>query len=331
MRVVSKIVVLATLFVTAVACIDAPVYRPGVSPDDEARELHLFVDVPAAGQSAATRAVTAIEENTIRTVDVLAFRVDGANETFDYAATATATSTSTPGATTQAFVTSLRMRSYPQRFVLVTNARQQVQSVVGSAAQGTPKATLLSQLRFDLATGQDRWTAAGSQNYTPIPMWGESAPETVSSATRNLTSTILLMRMVARLDVRLDAGVVGLADAHSAELNPSTPHPVIHLMPEQSGVEDVGGTLRLGSYPCVLDKASKAFELYGEETIHERHRHRYEVNNNYRNDLIDNGALLSGLHIRHAVRLFSHVCRYAHAHLPAGPYNCYFFHLQIIN
>ncbi len=89
--------------------------------------------------------------------------------------------------------------------------------------------------------------------------------------------------------------VVGLADAHSAELNPSTPHPVIHLMPEQSGVEDVGGTLRLGSYPCVLDKASKAFELYGEETIHERHRHRYEVNNNYRNDLIDNGALLSGL------------------------------------
>ena len=212
MRVVSKIVVLATLFVTAVACIDAPVYRPGVSPDDEARELHLFVDVPAAGQSAAARAVTATEENTIRTVDVLAFRVDGANETFDYAATATATSTSTPGATTQAFVTSLRMRSYPQRFVLVTNARQQVQSVVGSAAQGTPKATLLSQLRFDLATGQDRWTAVGSQNYTPIPMWGESAPETVSSATRNLTSTILLMRMVARLDVRLDAGVVGLAD-----------------------------------------------------------------------------------------------------------------------
>ena len=50
-------------------------------------------------------------------------------------------------------------------------------------------------------------------------------------------------------------------------------------MPDQNGVEDIGGTLRLGSYPCILDKTSKAYELYGSEEIHERHRHRYEVNN----------------------------------------------------
>ena len=89
--------------------------------------------------------------------------------------------------------------------------------------------------------------------------------------------------------------VIGFGDAHSAELDPSTTHPVIHLMPEQDGVEDIGGTLRLGSYPCVLDKNSKAFELYGTDTIKERHRHRYEVNNYYRDELINHGMILSGL------------------------------------
>ena len=95
--------------------------------------------------------------------------------------------------------------------------------------------------------------------------------------------------------VEFARNVVGYSDAHSVELDPSTTHPVIHLMPEQDGVEDIGGTLRLGSYPCVLDKSSKAYELYGEETIHERHRHRYEVNNDYRNVLIENGMKLSGI------------------------------------
>ena len=89
--------------------------------------------------------------------------------------------------------------------------------------------------------------------------------------------------------------MVGFRDAHSAELNPDTTHPVIHIMPDQIGIEDIGGTLRLGSYPCVLDKSSKAYALYGKEEIHERHRHRYEVNNDYRDDLTSHGMLLSGL------------------------------------
>lgn len=89
--------------------------------------------------------------------------------------------------------------------------------------------------------------------------------------------------------------VVGYDDAHSIELNPNTLHPVIALMPDQNGVEDIGGTLRLGSYPCVLDTSSKAYELYGEETIHERHRHRYEVNNDYRAILVEKGMKLSGI------------------------------------
>ena len=89
--------------------------------------------------------------------------------------------------------------------------------------------------------------------------------------------------------------VIGWNDAHSAELDPATTHPVIHLMPDQDGVEDIGGTLRLGSYPCVLAEGTKARELYGAETINERHRHRYEVNNYYREDFEKNGMVLSGL------------------------------------
>ncbi len=89
--------------------------------------------------------------------------------------------------------------------------------------------------------------------------------------------------------------ICDMHDAHSIELNPHTTHPVISLMPDQDGIEDIGGTLRLGSYPCVLDSSSKAFALYGEETIHERHRHRYEVNNDYRNALTEKGMNLCGI------------------------------------
>ena len=89
--------------------------------------------------------------------------------------------------------------------------------------------------------------------------------------------------------------VLGLKDAHSIELMPDTMHPVIHLMPEQEGVLDLGGTLRLGSYPCKLAPESKAHRLYGSDLIHERHRHRYEVNNDYRTALTDAGMSLCGL------------------------------------
>lgn len=89
--------------------------------------------------------------------------------------------------------------------------------------------------------------------------------------------------------------VAGLDKAHSIELDPQTPHPVIALLPDQNGVEDIGGTLRLGSCPCLLDETTKAFGLYGKKEIEERHRHRYEVNNDYRKILTDHGMTLSGL------------------------------------
>ena len=95
--------------------------------------------------------------------------------------------------------------------------------------------------------------------------------------------------------VEFARSVLGYEDANSSELNPETAHPVVDLMPEQNGIEDIGGTLRLGSYPCVLDKKSRAFKLYGMEEIHERHRHRFEVNNAYREDFTSHGMVLSGL------------------------------------
>ena len=89
--------------------------------------------------------------------------------------------------------------------------------------------------------------------------------------------------------------VLGYHDAHSIEMNPNTMHPVIALMPDQDGIEDIGGTLRLGAYPCVLADGSKAQELYGEKEISERHRHRYVVNNDFRKALTENGMVLSGV------------------------------------
>lgn len=95
--------------------------------------------------------------------------------------------------------------------------------------------------------------------------------------------------------VEFSRNVLRMADAHSIEMDSSTNHPVIHLMPEQDGIENIGGTLRLGSYPCVLEEGSRAYEVYGEKEIHERHRHRYEVNNYYRDEFIKGGLSLSGL------------------------------------
>jgi CTP synthase len=83
--------------------------------------------------------------------------------------------------------------------------------------------------------------------------------------------------------------------AHSAELNEDTKHPVIDLMPDQRDVTDKGATMRLGAYPCVLTEGSHAHRAYGSTEISERHRHRFEVNNNYRDTLERHGMTLSGL------------------------------------
>ena len=89
--------------------------------------------------------------------------------------------------------------------------------------------------------------------------------------------------------------VCGLIEANSTEFNPKTIHPVIDLMEQQKLIKNKGGTMRLGAYPCVLKTSSKAFKAYKEIRISERHRHRYEVNNNYREILEQHGMIFSGL------------------------------------
>jgi CTP synthase len=88
--------------------------------------------------------------------------------------------------------------------------------------------------------------------------------------------------------------VLGLEGANSTEMDPETPHPVIDLLPEQKEIEDLGGTMRLGAQAVELVDGTRAQEAYGEPVIHERHRHRYEVNNHYRPALVEAGLAVSG-------------------------------------
>ena len=89
--------------------------------------------------------------------------------------------------------------------------------------------------------------------------------------------------------------VCGMHGANSSEFAPDTLYPVIDLMPDQRHVEDLGGTMRLGSFPCLLSASSKAYEAYGEAEVYERHRHRYEVNNAFRAALEEKGMALTGV------------------------------------
>ena len=95
--------------------------------------------------------------------------------------------------------------------------------------------------------------------------------------------------------VEFARNAAGLNMAHSSELNPATPHPVIDLMPDQKSVADLGGTMRLGKYPCVLSANTVVNLAYGVDYIEERHRHRYEMNNGYRDKLMEAGLIISGV------------------------------------
>ncbi len=95
--------------------------------------------------------------------------------------------------------------------------------------------------------------------------------------------------------IEFSRNVCGLNGAQTTEIDKATPHPVVCLMEEQQLVVDMGGTMRLGAWPCALKKGSKAAEAYAAEKISERHRHRYEVNNKYRPAFEEKGLVLSGL------------------------------------
>jgi CTP synthase len=95
--------------------------------------------------------------------------------------------------------------------------------------------------------------------------------------------------------VEFARNVLNLKGANSTEFDPNTPHPVIDIMEEQKHIEELGGTMRLGAYPCVLKEGTKVREIYKKEVIYERHRHRYEFNNAYRELFEKNGFVISGV------------------------------------
>ncbi|UTR12234.1 CTP synthase [Evansella sp. LMS18] len=94
--------------------------------------------------------------------------------------------------------------------------------------------------------------------------------------------------------VEFARNVLGLEGAHSSELNPDTKYPIIDLLPEQIDIEDFGGTLRLGLYPCKLQEGTAAYRAYEDTVVYERHRHRYEFNNTYREQMAEAGFIFSG-------------------------------------
>jgi CTP synthase len=119
--------------------------------------------------------------------------------------------------------------------------------------------------------------------------------QTATYARENLIPYLGLCLGMQIMVVEFARSVLGLLQANSTEFAPATPDPVIDLLPDQHGITDMGGTMRLGSYPCQLQANTKAQAAYGSTMVEERHRHRFEVNNNYRESLEKHGLLASGV------------------------------------
>jgi len=123
----------------------------------------------------------------------------------------------------------------------------------------------------------------------------EGKIQTVKYARENKTPFFGICLGMQCAVVEIARNVIGLEEATSTEINEDTPHPVIDLMPEQKNIQDMGGTMRLGAYPCALKKSSRAHNVYGQAKISERHRHRYEFNNSYKEQFEEAGVVFSGI------------------------------------
>src|SRR5918911_1086625 len=139
---------------------------------------------------------------------------------------------------------------------------------------------------------------AGADGMLVLPGFGDRGTEGKVEAARyareSCTPYLGLCLGMQIAVIEFARHMVGLEKANSTEFDPESPHPVIDIMPDQVGVE-MGGTMRLGRYPCKIEAGTLAAEVYGEEFVYERHRHRYEVNNGYRDALAQAGMVFSGV------------------------------------
>lgn len=124
----------------------------------------------------------------------------------------------------------------------------------------------------------------------------EGKLETAKLARKNKVPYFGICLGMQVMSVEFARNVCGISDANSTEIDPDTGNPVIALLEEQEKVKEMGGTMRLGAFPCTLKEGSKALKAYGTPQITERHRHRYEYNNRYREMMENNGFLISGVY-----------------------------------
>ena len=172
-------------------------------PNEEDKSVMLKVSVPSGSKRAGTRSIGDPQENTIETLDVLAFKMVGGVETFQYWTQGRKEAENIEGSATQSFNVKLRVSEEQQRFVVVTNARSKIMELIAQADWGNAnKEAMLSQLEVNLgSTG--RWKSSGVADFAAMPMWGESPFMVIENATTTM-GTISMLRMVAKIEVQLD-------------------------------------------------------------------------------------------------------------------------------
>ncbi|MDR2627143.1 MAG: hypothetical protein LBC40_03820, partial [Dysgonamonadaceae bacterium] len=153
------------------------------------KEIIFQMSVPyASAPKPQSRAIGDKEENTIQTLMVLAFRVENNKETYDYSSVGQK-SGSPEGAVSQKFSVVVKLKEYPHRCVVITNAENEIAVLIGhSAWVGIEKNVMLPYLEMALSQAGDQWNTISASNYTAFPMWGESAPEVITNTTSGLSN-----------------------------------------------------------------------------------------------------------------------------------------------
>ena len=185
-------------------------------PCDNEKMVTLKLALPyAAPQNPVTRSIGAAQENAIETLDILAFQIDEGVETFLYRVEAKKDAGNNDGASLQQFNTKIFIKDFPQRFVLISNARSKIQTLIASRQDGwvgQEKEDMLKNLTVDISSSGYRWMSIDATNYTKIPMWGETAPISISAATTSISDApVIMLRMVAKIEVQLDGSDASLA------------------------------------------------------------------------------------------------------------------------
>ena len=174
-----------------------------------------------------------------------------------------------------------------------------VESFIHAGAANKSKVEVKWILSDDINSDNVKETIKGLDGVLVAPGFGERGIEgkieVIKFVRENKIPFVGICLGMQCAVVEFARNVLGYADAASTEMNPKTSHPVIDIMDEQKEIINKGGTMRLGSYPCHIFKDTKAFEIYGVPEINERHRHRYEFNNDYLKDFEANGLIASGI------------------------------------